>query len=456
MTPLAPGEPAQRSPSESVLPSALVPPPPSAASAVEPEQEAWSAPDESPSAVSSSGELALEPRAFLSDDNPATKDYGIAFYGRLELRHRHGPFEEKVHVFGRQDALDRGRSIVAVQEALLQLRAGPLRVRVGCDVLNWTATEAFHPADVINARNLDSDMANFEKIGEPLLSIQLTPFEGASLTVIAMPAYMKTLFPPASSRLNFTPGLNLQGERALVDRKGKFTEDDFGPQGAVVLQQTLGSADVSLHLLEHMDKLQPWLGVDTMRAVVLPVFETVRQVGGTYQQVIGSLIIKLEAAYRWFLAPKTQQRYVALRDPSDPSLRGDFPKQDHGIVALGLEYGLSHGSSGDSTLLVEAQAVLRDDELMRRALSPFQRDVLVGYRFSWNDTDSREAYFGGVFDLEHAGEALIDLSYRQRIGETWSARIAARFFTVRRSAFATGLTPLRDASHVQLVLTRHF
>lgn len=402
--------------------------------------------------VASQGQIAIETRVFRDDDLAATEDAGAGMFARVEARHAHGGFEEKVRVMGRLDALDRQRSTMIVEEAFAQWKAGRLRLRAGTDIVNWTATEAFHPADVINARNLDSDLENFDKVGEPMVSAQLGFATGTTIAAYAMPVYMNTLFPSPRSRLSFAPaGVDLRERRRLLGRDGRFTDSRFGPQGALRVQQTIGSADVSVHVVHQMDRLQPLVTFDPLALAPVMIFQTVTQAGGTYQQALGSLLVKVEGAYRWFVAPADATVGAGLI-----GLGGAlFPSRDHGAVAIGFEYGVPHEGGPESTLLLEGQAVVGVGESLRRQLNPFQRDVLAGYRLTLGDEASTELVLGCIFDLEEAGEYLVNLSFQRRLGETWSVRAGLRLFQAPDTATA-GIAALRKADHVRLSLARHF
>ncbi len=394
------------------------------------------------SSVDSRGEIAVETRAFLPDDNPVTRDFAAGLFSRLEFSHDHEPLKERVRAFARVDRVDLERSTLVVEEAWAQLWAGWFKLRAGLDIFNWTATEAFHPVDVLNARNLDSDLESLEKIGEPTVLFELSLPTDTTFELYLLPAYMAPLPPANRSRLNPVAGTPIGG-RILVDRDGRFTTDDFGPQAAVRIRQVWGSADLSLHALEHMDRSQPVFTVDGA-GVLRPVFFTVRQLGGTYQHALGGLLVKLEAAYRDFMP---------LKDPAPVPLA----IADHGAVALGLEYMLSHESGLESTLIAEGQAVLGTSEIERFALTPFQRDVLGGYRLAFNDEDGKELLATAIVDLERRKEFLVNLAYQQRLGETWGIKLGARLIhSSNRNDPAFGLAAFREADLVRLTLTRYF
>jgi hypothetical protein len=192
---------------------------------------------------SSGGQLGLESRVFPDDDDPVTREYAVAMLGRLELRYRRSMFEAKARGFGRLDGFDSERSRLIAEESWVQVQSQRLRLRLGLDILNWSASEAFHPADVINARNLDSDLENFEKLGEPLAALRVQARDSTTVELLFMPVHTETRFPSPRSRLSFAPaGVDLRGRRVLIDRRGRITDSHFGPQAAMQLRQVLGPA----------------------------------------------------------------------------------------------------------------------------------------------------------------------------------------------------------------------
>jgi hypothetical protein len=401
---------------------------------------------------SSRGELALEGRQFDDDEQAVTPDRGVALFGRLELRHTHGRFEEKTRFYGRMDRYDRNRSVLVFEEAWAQLAFERVRLRAGVDLVNWTATEAFHPADVINARNLDSDLENFEKVGEPMVSLQVRLHETTSVQLLYLPHRTAPVFASPGSRLSFAPGIDLRRSRRMLDRQGADTDSRWGHQAAVALRQVLGNADLTLHALEHMDRSQPVVRLDPATFSPLLVFQTVRQVGGTYQHALGPVVLKLEGAYRDFVMPQEILPGVGLAAPD----AGDAGQPDHGQLAVGIEYGVPHEGGSESTFLLEGQAVLGiDDPAERAALSIFQRDVLVGYRLALNDQSGKELLLGAIFDAERSGESLVMLNYQQRLGETWTVRAGLRLFNAKATAPGP-MAVLRTSDHVRVALTRHF
>ncbi len=393
------------------------------------------------------GEVAGEARAFTPDDNALTTDYGLGMAARVEVGNTHRPFQEKFRAFGRVDTVDPQRSLAFIEEAWLQYRKDGWRLRVGADILNWTATEAFHPADVVNSRNLDSDFESLEKIGEPMVVVS-RDIRNADLTAIVMPMYIKPQLASPKSRLNFFQGSPVRPSILRLGPDGRKTDSRwFGPQGALLYEQTIRSADLALHAIYHLDRGQPFVFA-APGSTITAVFQTKVQVGGTWQQAVGPVLLKGEAAWRHFFEADTA---VTGLPPLDD--------RDHTQIALGVEYGLTLDSGVDHRFIVEGQAVFAESGLQRRAATIFQRDILVAYRLAMNDVKARELFVSAIFDLEDAGELMANASYSQRLSDTWGISTSIRL--IEAPAPAPGMPPqglqaLRKADQIRLKLTRYF
>jgi hypothetical protein len=397
--------------------------------------------------LSSQGEVALEGRAFIPDDLDSTDDLGAAVAARLEVKGKHKPVEERLRLLARVGGIDTNRSTLIVEEAWAGWKHGWLRVRAGVQILNWTATEAFHPADVVNSRNFDSNVENAEKVGEPMVEVRLKLGTG-SLTGYYLPARMDPRFPGPASRLSFAPaGLTL-GDPVWGDADGSIGDGRLAHQWAARLSQSLWGADLALHVISHNDRSQPSivLGGDF---VPRPLYHRVLQAGATWTQTLGEWIVKVEAAHR---------RFEEIDDPGDYLAPAGLDPPDHTQVAAGLEWGWGYDSGGEGTVLAEGQVVLGvEDKDERRALHPFQRDVLIGYRHAFNDANGSELMLGILADLETV-EVLGNLNYKQRLSDTWSLEVGLRFVHAPSDGdpFPEGLEALHEARYAQLFLKRYF
>jgi hypothetical protein len=386
----------------------------------------------------SRGTVSLEARAFNPDEFDETEDNGVALATALEIKWRSqsGKLAAVLRGFGRFDALDDTRNIVDLESAYVSYTVKALSVLAGVQILNWTATEAFHPADVMNSRNYDSDPENPEKLGEPMLEVRLRIFQGY-LDAYFMPARIPPVLPNTTSRLSlFGPnpaGLEL-GDTLWVDRDGATSESYFSPQGALRLSQTIGKADIALYAVDHSDRAQPTFTLESGEGVVRPTFHSVFHAGLTYTQVIGSLIAKFEGGWRFF------------REPDEIAAADVDAQSDHGEAAAGLEYGWTTDAGHDATFIAEGTAVILDDREKARELSLLQGDLLVAYRHAFNDVQGKEIRLGLTVDVERPSEYAASVRWAQALTDVWS------IIGIVRSARLLG----NDIQEVQATLQRNF
>lgn len=392
----------------------------------------------------SKGQVTLESRIFSDDNNPLTVDRGLGMLGRVELSHRHRPFKEKARVYGRLDALDFNRTIYLVEELWAEVKWGDLDIRIGADLLNWTATEAFHPADIINARNLDSDFESYEKLGEPMIALSYDIGVG-SLSLYFFPYYTESLLPAQSSRLSFIPPEVPVGSMLRMDAHGHLNDTEFGPQGALRFTQSFQGIDLGLHIVHHMDRSQPEVLIDIEQQVGRPLFRTVTQIGGTYQQVIDAVILKVEAGYRTFARPE-----------NNITPFGPVQERDHLQVAVGIEYGWLIDNTVDLVLIAECQSYFLVDKEIRQSLGVFQRDALLGSRISLNDINNTELLFTGIIDLEDPEQLLINATVSRRFLSAWSLSAAFRMVFGEAANINQGFQVPPASDHARLFLTRYF
>ena len=396
--------------------------------------------------VESRGELALESRLFLDDDNPMTIDRALGMMGRVQIDHKSKPFRERLRLYGRLDREDPERTLLVIEEAWMEWRIKPFKLRVGIDMLNWTATEAFHPADILNSRNLDSDLRNYEKVGEPMVALSLRTGSG-TLTLYHMPTFIEPILPSSGSRLSLSGGQEV--ELGRLDTSGSLTNTWFVPQFALRLTHVFDNIDLSIHAIHHQDRSQPAIALSQNQPTA--VFQMVTQVGGTYQQVIDALLFKLEFGWRMFHSPADDTELIFFD--------GNPGQADHGRVALGLEYGFNHSSGAESTLLLEAQVVIGPERKLAATLDIFQADVLVGYRLAFNNVSSTVLTASLIGDVEYLGECIGVVGLETRLSDTWSLRGSARLVIAEQADLPVGARPLqqlRDSDYLSMNLIRHF
>ena len=400
------------------------------------------------------GELSFEGRQFKDDGNKQTEDSGAAFFGLGELTYQGEFFDLKFRGFGRYDGVDNTRKYFILEDAYYRSFMGEEQewtFVTGYKVFNWTAMEAFHPVDQINSRNFDSPLENLEKKGELTVEINGAVGDG-EIAIYVWPKYESPRFPNKKGRLGL--GANI-ADPVYIDEDRSTKE--FGIQYGARISQVFDDLDLSLHYLHHMDRNFPIVGTEnhmvhpTAGLIPLdtpnkPYYFTVDQFGGTLQWVLDSHIIKMETAARLFSEELAIYTLRGLRKPVD-----------HQESAVGWEYSVGHDGGTESFVFVEANFLTGVNKETRSELSPFQRDMLLAYRYAFNDKNSREFFASFIFDMERSHEYFASLSYSQRLGESWKLTGGLRYYDApKKQSVPKGLEIFHQDSQVSVKLSRFF
>ncbi|MAF77122.1 MAG: hypothetical protein CME60_03110 [Halobacteriovoraceae bacterium] len=408
------------------------------------------------------GQVSFQFRQFKDDDNETTEDVGMLVFSRVEARYENGPYEHSFRGFARVDQKDSDRDFMAFEDVYLSMRFGEgdsWKVLAGYKLFNWTATEAFHPADVVNSRNYDSDLEYFEKLGELTLELN-KEFDWGDVSFFYWPRFENPQFPGKHSRLGF--GTDIARPEYIDGEEGNG--DQWVAQGGARLRYLMDDGDASFHVIHHVDRNQPLTGtlnyalnpitgtpvpldINRLQNNPTPYYFKKTQLGGTLQYALSNVLLKFEGAYRFF-SDGDQQVYTAsgLQKPID-----------HGDLAFGLEYNLPEWNYGETSFFFEAGGIVGASKEERARLSIFQRDILLGARHAFNDIMGKELLLMWVHDIERDKEDLITFSYSQRLSDIWKISSGVRIYNAPvKGTVAQGLEVLHEAHHAYFNLIRFF
>lgn len=195
---------------------------------------------------------------------------------------------------------------------------------------------------------------------------------------------------------------------------------------AVRWSHTFGDWDVGLSHFYGTNR-EPLLIPNAQLDALIPYYETMHQTGVDIQQTVESWLWKLEVIRR----DTSSETFTALT--------GGFEYTFYGVFEGAMDVGL----------IAEYLFDDRNDEFA----SPFEDDVMVGTRFTWNDEQSTELLVGMIQDVDTSDHSW-NVEASRRIGDRWKLSAEARFFSVRNND--TSLYLFRDDDYVQLELARYF
>lgn len=388
------------------------------------------------------GSMRMEYRKFTEkSSNPDALNQNFSLLGELEWGMTGSSFDFKIWNLGRYDFNDSERSRILPYENWAAYKTENTVWKVGMQVENWSMAEVFHPSDVFNSRNFDSELENTEKIGEPSLSLRVALFDGFA-SFFYMPMVYSPIIPSQKSRFNALPeGVKLLEPKFYTN--GELRDNMAAAnQFAVRYTRSFGSVDMSAHYISQVDRLQPLIVQDISADGARPIFLPVQQVGLNGSWVNDSNIFKFDVVYRYF-----------TEEILGGSL-GRVAQLDHTIGSLGYERGFSMGDSGaESTVFLEWQQIFGVSNQKAEALSIFQNDLMLGYRLSFNDLDSRELRAMMIMDLAKSSQTLWTMSYSQKFSEKTKFTLGVRGISDFQGSTTQGVS---DADHFFLNLTWFF
>ncbi len=292
-------------------------------------------------------------------------------------------------------------------------------LRLGLGKVFWGVTESQHLVDVINQTDLVENSDTEDKLGQPMINLSFFKDWGA-LDLFVMPYFRERTFAGKDGRLRSS---------LVVDTDKAKYESGAGRQHvdvAVRWSQTFGDWDVGLSHFYGTNR-EPLLQVNSTFDALIPYYEIMHQTGLDIQQTTESWLWKLELIRR------------ETKSDTFTALTGGFEYTFYGVFESDIDVGL----------IAEYLFDDRNDELA----TPFEDDVLLGTRITWNDEQSTELLVGMIQDVE-SSDVSWNIEASRRIGDRWKLSAEARLFRVRNND--TALYSFRDDDYLQIELARYF
>jgi len=195
---------------------------------------------------------------------------------------------------------------------------------------------------------------------------------------------------------------------------------------AIRWSQSLGDWDVALSHFYGTNR-EPLLRPNQSFTALNPFYELMHQTGLEVQYTAESWLWKLETIRRETIS----DTFIAAI--------GGFEYTFYNVVDRGLDVGLISEYLFDD----------RHDELV----TPFENDVMLGTRITWNDVQSTTLLLGVIHDV-NSGDAAWSIEASRRIGNRWKLSLEGRFFAIHKTTNV--LYQIRHDDYIQVELARYF
>jgi hypothetical protein len=355
-------------------------------------------------ADSLSGRVSLEGWAF--PESPAfsgQEDYTLSIAAEAKYRAQlSDTVELTLRPFVRWDLQDERRTHADARELSVEWVGEDAALLFGVDQVFWGVAESRHLVDVINQTDLIEDPDEEDKLGQPMLRLNLVRDWG-TLDFFYLPYFRERTLPGRPGR--FRLALPADTDRAQYESDLETWNPDF----AVRYGHHIGIVDFGLAWF-HGTSREP--DIETRfdgqgRPRLVPFYPLIDQVSLDGQITTGPWLLKLESLGRFGQADED----------------GDRPA--YGALVGGFEYTFfdAFGTGADVGALGEYLFDSRGDE----ATTPFDNDLFAGVRLTLNDTADTNLLVGTIHDVEGDGW-LATVEAHTRVGESWTLELDAGVF----------------------------
>ncbi len=362
------------------------------------------------------GETGLEGRYFTQASPYEAADYSTnsSLYLKGEVFHEWNNRDDQFIFipYARVDENDSERTHADIRELSWIHVGSGWESRVGIRKVFWGVTEGRHLVDIINQTDLVDQVDGEEKLGQPMLNLS-TVRDWGIVDLFVLPGFRERTYAgeegrprtplPVSDHARYESG----AEDKRVDVGFRY-QQYFNNGLELALSHFSGTSREPLLLPQALSpqQLQSLLLTGSLPAgsdpELVPLYNVIDQTGLELQYLNNGWLWKLEAITR----SGQGDRFTALD--------GGFEYTQVGVF----------DSAADLGWLLEYLWEDRDESLA----SPFQDDVLLATRFTFNDVASTEILAGVIYDLEN-DEKAINLESSRRFGNNLKASLEARFYT---------------------------
>lgn len=369
-----------------------------------------------------SGYSALEYRYFPHQTfNEGVGEHDISAVFAPEFYHEWDDGRQSIIVapFLRVDSEDAERTHADLREARWLIAEDEWEVRLGVGKVYWGVTESQHLVDVINQTDLVENTDTEDKLGQPMINLSFFKDWG-TFDLFVLPYFRERTFVGKQGRLRSQ--LVVDTDNARYESGAKQHHLDV----AMRWSQSIGNWDVALSHFYGTNR-EPVLQLNSTATALTPYYEVMNQTGLELQNTTDSWLWKLEVIRR----DTSSETFTALT--------GGFEYTFYGVFESNYDVGLISEYLFDD----------RNDQL----ITPFENDVMIGSRITWNDEQSTELLVGLVQDLD-SSDAAWNIEASRRFGNNWTLSLEGRIF--KSDQAQSSLYQIRRDDYIQLELARYF
>jgi hypothetical protein len=388
------------------------------------------------------GNVTAEWLGFWRDEKfPNQHDSYLSLAAEPELIHERNRGNDifTFKPFYRIDQHDNKRTHGDIRELSWIHAARDWELNAGISKVFWGVTEAVHLVDIINQTDFVENIDGEDKLGQPMVNLALIRDWGV-VDLFVLPYFRERTFSDKEGRPRF--GIPVDNNNVIYENSNEEHHVDLAARWS----HSFGDWDVGIaHFVgTSREPRFVFLPENINPVTLLPkssnqLYEQIHQTSIDVQATLGSWLWKLEAYTR----SGQEDRFTA--------------------AAGGFEYTFVgvHDTAVDVGVISEYLYDGRDDEFDTSTVklnepfsaSVFDNDVVLGLRFTFNDTQSTELLASSIIDIQGDGVSY-NVEASRRLTDSWKLSMEVRgvFFVDE----GTTLSSFENDDRVRLELTRYF
>ena len=343
------------------------------------------------------GFVGVDSQAFWLDGRyPDQDDYNFSVLLQPEAYWRSDEGHQRISIvgFARGDLQDDERSHADLREAYWGYEGDDWDMTIGINKVFWGVTESRHLVDVINQSDLVEDIDQEDKLGQPMINLNLQRDYGR-FELYVLPWFRERTFPGPDGRLR--TALPVDDDHAIYESSAEQNHVDL----ALRYSHYFGDIDIGIHVFEGTSR-EPRFTVAAEGDRLIPIYEQMTQAGIDVQYTREAWLWKFEAIAR------------QTRNDSFLAAVGGFEYSFYGV----------RNSAADVGILMELLYDGRDENAPPTA---FDNDVFVGARLALNDASDTSILAGFAIDTD-SQETFFNLEAERRFGDNVSVELRLRAF----------------------------
>ncbi len=372
-----------------------------------------------------SGYFGGEARYFFNEPlSSEQSEHNAAITANVEYFHDFDGGDQRIAVtgFARVDSEDSERSHADLRELYWWKNFGGFEIYAGIRKVFWGVTESIHLVDVLNQTDNLENIDGEDKLGQPMIEL-VTAQDWGTVSAYILPYFRERQFLGKDSRLR--PGI-----RILDDAQYQSSDEEQHVDFALRWSHYIGIWDIGLSHFSGTgrDPIFDVVFTDSGEPVLRPLYRQIDQAGLDLQATVDAWLLKLEA--------------ISISEKNGP--------QNTAFVG-GLEYSFFTvgGTNADLGIVSEYQF---DDRTGPRQTAS-QNDLVLGFRWAFNDVDGSEILALMSQDLDHSNR-FFSLEFSRRLNDKWKVEAEARVFSSIDSD--TLEYSFREDDYIKIEIRRYF